>query len=85
MDAKTHRGEARLDVRHVHFERWMATSGRPPVGDAPRVDGDAALSGVADALASLGRFVRAQRITLARVTPGRLRAPLARALKDAAR
>ena len=85
VDAKTHRGEARLEVRHVHFERWMATSGRPPVGDGPRVDGDAALAGVADALASLGRFVGAQRIMLARVTPGRLRAPLARALKEAAR
>lgn len=84
VDAKTHRGEGRLEVRHVHFERWVATRGVPPSGAGARLDLDAMLAGVADALASLGRFVQAQRLTLARVTPGRLRAPLARALRAAA-
>jgi uncharacterized protein len=81
VDAKSHRGEGRLEVRHVHFERWLATSGIPPVGDGARLYLDEALAGVADALTSLGRFVHADRLTLSRVTPGRLRAPLARALR----
>jgi uncharacterized protein YcaQ len=84
VDAKTHRADARLEVRHVHFERWMATSGRPPVGDGGPLDADEALQGLGDALASLGRFVGAKRVTLARVSPGRLRAPLTRALRAAA-
>jgi uncharacterized protein YcaQ len=84
VDAKTHRGEGRLEVRHVHFERWLATSGTPPVGDGTRLDLDEALAGVADALTSLGRFVQAERLTLSSVTPGRLRGPLARALRASA-
>jgi uncharacterized protein YcaQ len=83
VDAKTHRGEARLEVRHVHFERWAAAGSPPPVGGGPRLDGDELLVGLSDALASLGRFVGAETIVLRRVTPARLRAPLARALKDA--
>jgi uncharacterized protein YcaQ len=83
VDAKSHRGEGRLEVRHVHFERWLATSGTPPVGDGTRLDLDEALAGVADALTSLGRFVQAERLTLSRATPGRLRGPLARALRAA--
>ena len=84
VDAKTHRGDARLEVRHVHFERWAAAGSPPPVGTGPRLDRDELLAGLADALASLGRFVGAETIVLRRVTPGRLRAPLARALKGAA-
>jgi hypothetical protein len=41
------------------------------------------LAGIAEAAASLARFVEADRVTVARVTPGRLRAPLARAMRDA--
>jgi hypothetical protein len=36
---------------------------------------------VADALRSLGAFVAGDAVTLGRVTPRRLRAPLARALR----
>lgn len=80
VDAKTHRAERRLEVRHVQFEPWFATATPPPGGgDAP--ERDAALEGVADALRSLGVFVGAGAIALRRVTPHRLRAPLARSLR----
>jgi uncharacterized protein YcaQ len=83
VDAKTHRGEGRLEVRHVHFERWAAAGSAPPAGRGPRLETDEILAGLADALVSLGRFVCAERIVLRRVTPGRLRAPLARVLRSA--
>jgi uncharacterized protein YcaQ len=79
LDAKAHRAARRLEVRHVHFERWLARDEPPPAG-AGRVDRDRAMAGVADAVASLAVFVGGDRITLGRVTPGRLRAPLRRAL-----
>ena len=80
VDAKTHRTERRLEVRHVHFEPWFAAAAPPPGGgDAP--ERDQALEGVADALRSLGVFVNAGAIVLRRVTPHRLRAPLARSLR----
>jgi uncharacterized protein YcaQ len=77
VDAKAHRAEGRLEVRHVHFEPCLAKAG--PAAE-PRVDRDAALAGLAGALRSLATFVGATDVTLARVTPRRLRAPLARAL-----
>jgi uncharacterized protein YcaQ len=84
VDAKTHRTERRLEVRHVHFEPWFA--GRPgaPAG-AEGLDQDEALSGLAAALRSLGIFVEADQVVLRRVTPQRLRAPLARALREPGR
>ena len=68
VDAKTHRAERRLEIRHVHFEQ-----------DA-RVDQDRALGGLADALRSLATFVSGDDLVLRRVTPHRLRAPLAHEL-----
>jgi uncharacterized protein len=79
LDAKAHRTERRLEVRHVHFEPWLA-GGRPsPLTDV-RLDQDGVLRGVADALRSLATFVGGDETTLRRVTPHRWRAPLARAL-----
>jgi hypothetical protein len=63
----------------VHLEPWLAAGQAPPNGGA-RLDQDAALSGVADALRSLATFVGGDEIVLRRVTPQRLRAPLTRAL-----
>ena len=80
LDAKTHRAEGRLDVRHVHFEPWAARGEVRVAGEA-RVDPDAALTGLAETLGSLARFMGADRVTLDRVTPGRLRAPLGRAVR----
>ena len=79
VDAKAHRAERRLEVRHVHFEPWFAAAAPPPTGGAP-LDQDAALSGVAEALRSLAVFVGGDAIALRRVSPHRLRAPLSRAL-----
>lgn len=80
LDAKTHRNDKRLEARHVHFEPWVAR-GREPAHGGAALDRDEMLAGVADALASLATFLDAGEVTLGRVTPGRLRAPLARALR----
>ncbi len=79
IDAKTHRAEGRLEVRHAHFEPWLARGGKAPRSGA-RLDPENALDGVADALASLAVFVGADEIALRRVTPQRLRGSLARRL-----
>jgi hypothetical protein len=81
VDAKAHRLERRLEVRHVHVEPWLTGAGTPPRG-GERVDLDEALAGVAEALTSLTTFVGADELRLRRVTPHRLRASLARALRD---
>ena len=80
VDAKVHRVERRLEVRHVHFEPWVAAGGKPPAGTAP-LDQDEVMTGLAGALGSLSAFVGADETALRRVTPHRLWAPLARALR----
>jgi uncharacterized protein YcaQ len=75
VDAKTHRAEGRLEVRHVHFEPWFVAGAAPP-GGAERLDQAAALAGLADALRSLATFVGAASLSVDRVTPKRLRRPL---------
>jgi hypothetical protein len=79
VDAKAHRAEGRLEVRHVHFEPWFAAGAPAPTGEPP-VDVEAALDGVAETAASLATFVGARDVALGRVTPRRLRPPLARRL-----
>ena len=78
VDAKAHRAEGRLEVRHVHFESWFANGAPSPV-IGERVDREAALAGVADAVASLAAFVGAGETIVVRVSPSRLRTPLVRA------
>jgi uncharacterized protein YcaQ len=80
VDAKSHRAERRLEVRHVHLEPWLASTGTAPHGNK-RVDQDQTIAGLAEALRSLSAFVGGDEIALRRVTPHRLRAPLARALR----
>jgi uncharacterized protein YcaQ len=77
VDAKAHRAERRLEVRHVHFEPGFATAAAPP---AEAIDQAEALAGLAGALRSLAAFVGGDELVLRRVTPRRLRGPLARAL-----
>jgi uncharacterized protein YcaQ len=76
LDAKNHRAARRLHVRRVHFEPWFADGGRPPAAAWGAVDRDAALAGLGEALGSLAAFVGARRITLGRVAPAPLKAPL---------
>lgn len=83
LDAKTHRAERRLEVRRVHFEPWLVKGTPPPAAAWGAIELEAALAGLAESLGSLGTFVGAERVTLGRVVPARLRAPLARALRDA--
>ncbi len=83
LDAKAHRAERRLEIRHVHFEGWFAAGTPAPAGSAA-LDQDEALAGLVAALRSLTVFVSADTIVLRRVTPHRLRAPLARLMRAAA-
>ncbi len=72
VDAKTHRAERRLEVRHVHFEPWFA-AGTPAPATGEKVDQAEAIAGVGSALGSLASFVRTDGIIVRRVTPNRLR------------
>jgi uncharacterized protein len=83
LDAKTHRAARRLEVRHAHFEDWFAAGTPSPSGSAA-LDQEEALSGLVDALRSLAVFVSADTVVLRRVTPHRLRAPLARVMRGVA-
>jgi uncharacterized protein len=80
LDAKNHRAEKRIEVKSVHFEKWFVAGAPAPHAhaDARPLDVDAALAGIADALASLAAFLLAERVTLGRVFPAALTAPLRR-------
>jgi hypothetical protein len=68
VDAKSHRSERRLALRHVAYEPGLAN-----VEDA--------LAGTADAARSLAAFVGADAVSVERVTPPSLRKALRRALR----
>lgn len=85
LDAKNHRPERRLEVKHVHFERWFVQGTPAPGGGFagdPALEVEAAFAEAADALRSLARFLDVERITLVRVSPRALAAPLRRALAE---
>ncbi len=84
VDAKTHRAERRLEVRHVHFEPWVGAGSPAPVSGQTLAPEDV-LAGVGEALSSLGTFVGAEVVRLGRVTPHRLRAPLAAVVRGSTR
>ena len=65
VDAKHHRDEQRLALRHVAFETTLG-------------DPEPVLTGTADAARSLATFLGATTITIERTTPARLAAPLRR-------
>ncbi len=75
VDAKSHRAEGRLEIRHVHFEPWFVAGKTPPAG-GDGLDQDEALSGLREAFVALGTFVGAGEVVLRRVTPSRLRKAL---------
>jgi len=79
VDAKAHRAERLLEVRHVHFEPGFVADGGTRNGEDP-LDQAAALAGLAGALDSLATFVGCSEVALRRVTPRLLEPPLARAL-----
>ena len=53
VDAKNHRAERRLEVRHVHFEPWVARRGEPPGARWGGFERGAAMAGLADSIASV--------------------------------
>ncbi|HEY8946845.1 MAG TPA: crosslink repair DNA glycosylase YcaQ family protein [Polyangiaceae bacterium] len=80
VDAKAHRAERWLEVKHVHLEPWFAAGLAPPVPGWAPVDREAALAGLAEALESLASFVGAERTQLGRVSPRELKPELQAAL-----
>lgn len=78
LDAKAWREERRLEVKTIAFEPWFAAGAAPPAASWGRVDRDAALAGLGEALGSLARFVGADRVTVGRTSPAKLAAPLRR-------
>lgn len=84
LDSKTHRERGELEVKRVYFEPWFVAGDSPPAASWGRIDQEAALQGVAEAVHSLATFVQARRVKLGKVVPSRLRAPFARALREAA-
>ena len=80
LDAKARREEGWLEVKRVAFEPWFAARGAPPAASWGRVDRDAALAGLVEALGSLARFTGADRVTVSGVRPAKLGAPLRRQL-----
>ncbi|MEO5988324.1 MAG: crosslink repair DNA glycosylase YcaQ family protein [Candidatus Eisenbacteria bacterium] len=83
VDPKTHRERGVLELRHVHLEPWFGRDDSPPHAHWGTIDRDAALAGIADSAKSLARHVGCSQVTLTRVTPTALKAPLARLLRDA--
>jgi hypothetical protein len=82
VDAKTHREAGVLAAAHVHLEPWLARGEAPPHPHWGKVDRDAAMAGIASSLRSLATHVGCGAVKLGRVTPGKLRPVLARALRD---
>lgn len=80
VDVKNHRAERRLELRHVHLERWVVEGGEPPAAAWGRVDRDATLAGIADAARALAEFTESERIVLGRTTPAALARNLAQRL-----
>ncbi len=80
VDVRRVRETGRLEARRVRFEPWLGDGAGTPHRRWGALDVDAALDGLADALASLAAAGGTPRVTLGRVTPARLRAPLARSL-----
>ncbi|HEY7114151.1 MAG TPA: crosslink repair DNA glycosylase YcaQ family protein [Thermoanaerobaculia bacterium] len=83
IDAKTHREDRVLEVRHASFEPWFAKRAVSPSGGI-RLDVDQAMAGLADSFASLATFVGAETVKLDRVTPAKLKPALARKLREKA-
>ena len=83
VDAKLHRAERRLEVRHTHFEPWFARRAAPPAARWAMVDRAAAIAGYVDAIGSLARFEAADRVDIGRVSPASLAAEITAAARTA--
>ena len=84
VDVKTHREAGVLEAKHMHLEPWLAKGEAPPRAHWGNVDLDEALAGIAGALRSLATHVGCTDVKLGRVTPGKFRSAMARALRSTA-
>lgn len=81
VDLKTDRVKGALQAKHVHWEPWFAAGKPAPGVHWGTLDRDQVFAGLGDALRSLATHVGVERVELSRVSPGKLRAPVVRALR----
>jgi uncharacterized protein len=81
VDLKTNRAKSALQAKHVHLEPWFAAGREAPGVHWGTLDRDEVFAGLADALRSLATHVGVGRVELSRVSPAKLRAPIAKALR----
>jgi uncharacterized protein YcaQ len=84
VDAKLHRGERSLELRHVGCERWFAAGEEAPLPSWGTVTRERGVAGLAAAAWSLAAFTGAERVQLGRVTPGCMRAAIEAAIRSGA-
>src|SRR5260370_200335 len=77
LDAKAHRVERWLEIRHVHFEPWFAEAGTSPA-DWGRLHQDEAPASLGEAVGSLAALEGAGPVALGPTTPPPLPPPPAR-------
>lgn len=80
-DAKLHRAERRLELRHICFESWFAAGDAPPRAAWGALTRERGLAGLGEAVASLATFTGAERVQVDRVTPKSLRSAVAAAIR----
>jgi uncharacterized protein YcaQ len=81
VDLKTDRAKRALQAKHVHLEPWFAAGKPAPGVHWGTLDRDQVFAGLGDALRSLATHVGVERVELSRVSPAKLRAPVAKAVR----
>ena len=82
VDAKLHRAERRLELRHIRYEPWFAAEQEPRPVSWGKLSRERGIAGLADAAHSLAAFTGADRVDVGRVTPASLRGAVIRAIGE---
>src|SRR5262245_35086620 len=80
VDAKLHRADRRLELRHVRYEPWLAAEKKPHAASWGRIPRERGIAGLAAAAQSLAAFTGAERIQVGRVIPSGMRAAVRQAI-----
>jgi uncharacterized protein YcaQ len=81
VDAKLHRAERRLELRHIRYEPWFAAEQEPHGASWGTVPRECGIAGLAAAAHSLAAFTGADRVHVGRVTPASMRGAVTRAIR----
>jgi uncharacterized protein YcaQ len=80
VDTKLHRGERRLELRHIRFEPWFVAEEAPPRASWGALTHERGVAGLAAAARSLAAFTGAVHLDVGRVTPVSMRPAIDKAL-----